>query len=117
EAAIRQIVTRTLTAHGYTTCEAENGREGIELLESLDPRVDLVLTDMQMPIMDGAATIAYLAQHHPDVIVIAASGFTANGSETVSHQVSSIPIIAKPFTTETLLTAISTALSAKRADC
>ncbi|MBQ1312011.1 MAG: response regulator, partial [Blautia sp.] len=45
--------------------EAENGREGIRKIEELHP--DIVILDMQMPVMDGTQLLPYLAGHYPDL--------------------------------------------------
>ena len=63
----------------------------------------MVLTDMMMPVMDGAATIRALMRVNPKVRIVAASGVTASGivakaaGEGVKH------FLPKPYTTETLL--------------
>lgn len=111
EAAIRQIVRQTLAAHGYVTVEASNGREAIEVVESGRERIDLVLTDMMMPVMDGAETARYLLEHHPDIPVVAASGLNANGGVTRVNELGISHFIAKPFTTDALLRTLREALN------
>lgn len=111
---IRRVAAVTLESHGYRTLSASNGREAIDLIESGDHEVDLVITDMMMPIMDGAATSAYLEEHHPSIPIIAASGFTAGGPETAAIGLGISRFIAKPFTTSQLLTSIRDTLREHR---
>ncbi|MBA4247069.1 MAG: hypothetical protein C0444_02070 [Microbacterium sp.] len=111
---IRRVAAVTLESHGYRTLSASNGREAIDLIESGDHVVDLVITDMMMPIMDGAATSAYLEEHHPRIPIIAASGFTAGGPETAAIGLGISRFIAKPFTTSQLLTSIRDTLREHR---
>lgn len=115
EAAIRHIVRQTLDTHGYRTEVAANGREGINAIEKAKEPFDLVLTDMMMPVMDGAATATYLAEHHPELIVIAASGLNANGGVARAAHAGIRHFIPKPFTTDSLLTTISLAFYERRA--
>ncbi len=110
EASIRQIVSQTLEANGYRTVEASNGRDAIEVFERHADDVRLVLTDMMMPVMDGAATAAYFAEHHPHVAIIAASGLHANGGVTRASNSGVRHFVAKPFTTDTLLRTVRLAL-------
>lgn len=110
EASIRRMVRLTLEAHGYRTAEASNGREAIEVFAQHADDVRLVLTDMMMPVMDGAATAAYFSEHHPDVAVVAASGLNANGGVARASHSGVRHFVAKPFTTETLLRTLHEAL-------
>ncbi len=103
---IRRITCQTLEAYGYRTLHASHGREAIDLIESGDVPVDLVLTDMMMPVMDGAATTAYLEEHHPDLPIIAASGLTSNGDASGAVGMGVARFLPKPYTTSLLLTTV-----------
>ena len=100
---IRVVTCRTLEAHGYRTMSAADGREAIDLIESHPQEVDLVLTDMMMPVMDGAATSAYLEEHHPGIPIIASSGLNSGGSESRAVGMGISRFLAKPYTTGVLL--------------
>jgi two-component system, cell cycle sensor histidine kinase and response regulator CckA len=100
---IRVIAARTLEDYGYRTLTAENGRVAIGLVERGDTDVALVLTDMMMPVMDGAATSAYLEEHHPEIPVIAASGLTSAGGASRSAGMGIDAFLPKPYTTSLLL--------------
>ncbi len=111
EVAIRMITRQTLESFGYTTAVASNGAEAIEYCELAPGTVDLVLTDMTMPVMDGAELAALLRVHHPDIRVVAASGLTAN-SEIADADDSGIQLfLSKPFTTAQLLQTVRAALA------
>ncbi|MDO8338957.1 MAG: PAS domain-containing protein [Microcella sp.] len=103
---IRLITARTLQSYEYRTLVAENGRDAIALVEAPGASVDLVLTDMMMPVMDGAATTAYLEEHHPGIPVIAASGLTSAGGAARSAGMGVAAFLPKPYTTSLLLTTI-----------
>lgn len=110
EATIRQIVRQALEANGYRTFVASNGLEAVNLIEDGDTPVDLVFTDMMMPVMDGAATAAYLMRHHPHIAVVAASGLNANGNLLHSAHSGLAHFLTKPFTTVELLSSVRDAL-------
>jgi PAS domain S-box-containing protein len=113
EEAIRSVTQRTLEAYGYRVITATDGREAIDIIERGDVVVDLVLTDMMMPVMDGAATSAYLEEHHPDIPIIAASGLNSGGdSSAVGMGIARF--IGKPYTTMALLTSVSDTLREHR---
>jgi CheY-like chemotaxis protein len=111
EAFIRQIARRTLEAFGYDVLLASDGAEAVAIYERRWAEIDIVLTDMMMPVMNGAATIEELVRLNPDVRIICASGLAADartagvGGPRVKH------FLAKPYNTETLLTAIRSALA------
>jgi tRNA (5-methylaminomethyl-2-thiouridylate)-methyltransferase len=106
EATIRQITRQTLEANGYRTLGAANGREAIDLIESGDHVVDIVVTDMMMPVMDGASTSAYLEENFPDLPVIAASGLNSNGGVARAVGMGVARFLPKPYTASLLLTTI-----------
>lgn len=113
EESIRTVTRRTLEAHGYRVVLAANGKEAIEVIEGGSIGVDLVLTDMMMPVMDGAATSAYLEEHHPELPIIAASGLNTGGDST-GVGMGIARFLAKPYTTRTLVTSVSDTLREHR---
>lgn len=68
--------------------------------------ISVVLTDMMMPVMDGAATVQALLRINPAVKIIAASGLTSNGGTVKESSRAIKHFLTKPYTAETLLTAI-----------
>lgn len=102
EAAILNITGQTLQAFGYQVITASNGSEAIALYARHREEIAVVLTDMMMPIMDGATTIFTLRQINPAVKVIGASGLETNGKATASD-VEIKHFIEKPYTAESLL--------------
>ncbi len=109
EEYIRRVTSATLEKFGYKTLTAIDGTEAVGIY-SQQEKIDLVITDMAMPYMDGAATIWALRKMNPDQIIIAASGLTT-AQQTKSKELSVNDFLAKPFTSEKLLTAIAKVLS------
>ena len=80
---------------------AENGEQAVELATSLEP--DLIVMDLDMPIMNGAAMIRSLEHINPDVRVLSASGLM---SETHTPAANFRKLLPKPYTAEQLLNAV-----------
>ncbi|MBA3553599.1 MAG: response regulator, partial [Gemmatimonadales bacterium] len=74
EESVRQIAARALTGAGYAVLEAADGEAALARLRERQGPVDLVLTDINMPVMDGRALAAHLAMERPDLRVILMSG-------------------------------------------
>ncbi len=103
EHLIRKGTIKKLEPLKETVCccgEAENGEEGIRLAEKLHP--DIIIADMQMPVMGGMELLPYLASHFPDTILIVISGF--QNFHYVKQAISSraIEYILKPFSRENI---------------
>ena len=110
EAAIRQIIRQTLEASGYRTIVASNGAEALDLIETSDEPVARVVTDMMMPVMDGAQLAAELATRAPALPIIATSGLNANGGVARAQQTGVREFLSKPYTSTDLLRSVHEAL-------
>jgi len=70
---VRALVTRILERNGHEIFEATDGQEGIEFFER-GGQVDLVITDIFMPEMDGIETLRHLKEKNPDLKIVVISG-------------------------------------------
>ena len=113
EAAVREIVKATLEANGYRVVFADDGTQAVARFVEHLKDVQLLFTDMQMPHMDGIATIRALRNIRPDLRVIAASGLTAHQQALKVMGLNVQGFIAKPFTAASLLLALDGALHPK----
>jgi len=75
EEIVRRTATATLQRYGYTVIEAANGRDAVEMFESMKHGIALVLLDLTMPVMSGEETYRQIKAINPSVPVIVASGF------------------------------------------
>jgi two-component system, cell cycle sensor histidine kinase and response regulator CckA len=110
EAAIREIIKVTLENNGYHVLTANDGTEAVRLLATQKRGIHLVIVDLMMPFMDGLATIRALRNMDPTLKFIAISGLMDQGRIGQLHEIGGIQFLAKPFTTEQLLTLISDVL-------
>ncbi len=101
EASIRDITGGTLESYNYRVLTAGDGTEALALYAQHAGEIRVVLTDMMMPFMDGAATIRALRRMNPGVRVIAASGLAGNVNATEGIKVDGF--LTKPYSIEKLL--------------
>ncbi len=103
EASILTITSQTLQAFGYQVLTAIDGADAIAVFAQHQNEIDVVLTDMMMPIMDGPAAIHALMRLNPTVKIVAASGITANESVAKAAGAGVKYFLTKPYTAATLL--------------
>jgi PAS domain S-box-containing protein len=76
EAAVRSLARHVLESQGYRTIEAANGSDACTLVETLDRPIALVMTDVVMPTMGGAAFASWIREHRPLIPILFISGYT-----------------------------------------
>ena len=106
EQGLRELVCRTLQAEGYDTLEAGHGAEALEVLETAPAPVDLVVTDVVMPGMDGRELGRRLSQRWPDLPILYISAYDVNDIFRRGSPRSSAPFLQKPFPMEGLVTTV-----------
>lgn len=110
ESNIRQLVKEIVESIGHEATIAANGQEGIEAYRK-DP-VDLVITDIVMPEKDGVETIRELKHHHPNVKVIAITGYRGQYNRLpAAEYVGAQKTLVKPFAKSDLVDAVKQLLS------
>ena len=116
EELVRQFVEQTLAAAGYDVRSANSGITALELLKDEDATVDLVLTDIVMPGLDGRELAERLNMSHPDIPVLFMSGYVNDDQLNNELLADRERLISKPFTTQELLTRIRTILDQPAGD-
>jgi two-component system cell cycle sensor histidine kinase/response regulator CckA len=107
ELPIRTLVALSLQAEGFTVFPAANGREALDTFHQHADEIDVVLTDVVMPEMDGPALVRELVAERPQLRVIFTSGYC--GSNDLDTQ--STYFLAKPFDINDLVATVQTALN------
>ena len=105
EESIRAMARRTLETFGYRVLGAANGAEAVSHYAQHRAEIAVVLTDMNMPVMDGAATIVALRAIDPAVRVVGSSGL-ADSHVVQAGGAGPYAFVPKPYTAGTLLVAL-----------
>jgi CheY-like chemotaxis protein len=113
ETAIREVAKETLSAFGYRVVVAGDGAEAMAVFVAHKKEVELVITDMMMPYMDGPATIRALRRLDPKVKIIATSGLKAEDKIADVAQMGVKTFLPKPYTAEKLLKTVAEVLKEK----
>ncbi|HEV7428027.1 MAG TPA: PAS domain S-box protein [Thermoanaerobaculia bacterium] len=111
DASVLSITQQTLQEFGYNVVAAEDGAQAIGIFSRQHDEIDLVLTDMAMPIIDGFALIAALNRIGRDPRVIATTGNPSAPTMTKIAKSGVAHILVKPYTAEHLLRTIATVLA------
>ncbi|MFL6800133.1 MAG: cell cycle histidine kinase CckA [Xanthobacteraceae bacterium] len=116
EEGLRALNARGLQSRGYTVIQAANGVEALEALEELATKggaVDLVVSDVVMPEMDGPALMKELKKRNPDIKIIFVSGYAEDAFDKGLPDHERIAFLAKPFTLKQLVTTVKAAMADK----
>jgi CheY-like chemotaxis protein len=103
EAIIRDAAQRMLERSGYRVLLASNGAEAIAAFVAHRQEIAVVITDMAMPVMDGAATMVALRALDPRIPIVGSSGLSANGAASRPAGAETPYFVLKPYTAEALL--------------
>ncbi|MCX6954310.1 MAG: response regulator, partial [Verrucomicrobia bacterium] len=114
EVNIRNVTTATLSRHGYRVIAARDGAEALALFTPRSHEIVLIITDVHMPRLDGAAVAGVVRRLNPAVKILAASGLGSGGAPGVSTPAFADVFLSKPFNVETLLGAIDELLHAPK---
>jgi two-component system cell cycle sensor histidine kinase/response regulator CckA len=113
EEGLRALNARGLTSRGYTVLEAGNGVEAIDVLEKIDGRVDLVVSDVVMPEMDGPTLLRELRSRDPGLKIIFVSGYAEDAFQKhLPADGQQFAFLAKPFTLKQLVAAVKETMAA-----
>jgi CheY-like chemotaxis protein len=102
EDGIRVTLRRQLVAQGHTVLEASHGAEAIAVVRMRRGNLDLVLSDVVMPEMNGTELAATLLRDYPGLPVILMSAYAPAGLTQVGPDSRKVPVLQKPFTTAQL---------------
>ena len=104
-AGTRDLLRLTLEGAGHEVVTASHGQEGLGYLNG--HKVDVVVTDLFMPEMDGIEVIAALRARFPGVRVVAMSGRPGVDYLSVARELGAARILRKPFSMDELLAAVN----------
>lgn len=113
EKPVRDAVERMLREDGYTVLSAVNGSEAIEIWESNNHEIDLLITDLMMPEVGGLKLAEVCRRIRPDLPIIFMSGFTEAASANAELFSEAEAFLEKPFHRELFLEKVRQVLTAK----
>jgi DNA-binding NtrC family response regulator len=108
EALLRKILAGLLEAEGYRIVTAETGREALDRFA--EGRVDLVITDIRMPELDGIELLDRLKSVDPDVLVIVMTAFSSVETAVAALRKGAYDYVVKPFLNDDVTQAVRNAL-------
>jgi two-component system cell cycle sensor histidine kinase/response regulator CckA len=106
EEGLRSLNARGLRSRGYSVIEASNGIEAMEALEEKNGAVDLVVSDVVMPEMDGPTLLKAMRERNPDLRIIFVSGYAEDAFEKSLPENQQFAFLPKPFTLSQLVAAV-----------
>ena len=109
ESSVRKLLATVLDAAGFRVLEAQNGQQALEACANAE-KLDLVITDLMMPVMGGDVLMNRLAVHHPNIPVLVMSGHAEDDSKANVRNLSG-RLLKKPFGPPQLLAKVREALA------
>ena len=98
EESVRRLAVLSLRSHGYQVLEASNGSEALRVLAEHGSRVDMVVTDIVMPVMGGRQLVEAVRSTHEDMKVLYVSGYTDDAVIRHGVQRADVAFLQKPYT-------------------
>ena len=102
EDTVRNFACRSLRRWGYTVYEASNGKKALELIKEENLHVNLLITDLIMPEMDGMELGEKIGEIFPTIDILYASGYTSDHLLNTQTLIDAVHFIRKPFSVQAL---------------
>src|SRR4051794_17445819 len=112
EDGLRSLNARGLRSRGYSVIEAANGLEAMEALEEKNGAVDLVVSDVVMPEMDGPTLLKEMRQRNPHLKIIFVSGYAEEAFDKSLPENEQFAFLAKPFALSALVAKVKETMTA-----
>jgi two-component system, cell cycle sensor histidine kinase and response regulator CckA len=113
EDAVRMGGVRALTSRGYTVHEASSGIEALEIFNELGGKIDIVVSDVVMPEMDGPTLLGELRKLQPDIKFVFVSGYAEDAFAKNLPEDAHFGFLPKPFSLKQLATVVKEVLEGK----
>jgi two-component system cell cycle sensor histidine kinase/response regulator CckA len=112
EDPVRKFGARALRNKGYTVIEAESGEAALDVIRNAAETIDLLITDVVMPRLDGPGLVREVRETRPDIKVIFISGYAEDAFRQRLDRDSDIDFLSKPFSLKQLATKVKEVISA-----
>jgi two-component system, cell cycle response regulator CpdR len=114
EDSMRALVARAIGMDGHDIVTAQDGAEALEILIREQGAFDLLLTDIQMPVMDGIALALSAARDFPELTILLMTGFAAQRERASNLNAIAHDVITKPFSVADIRAAVANALASRK---
>ncbi len=114
EPALRRFAARVLAEEGYTIHEAGDGAQALELLKESGGQIDVIVSDVVMPRLNGVELMRALSLSHPDIPIVLMSGYVTTDLDARGIA-APCGILNKPFSAERLVGEVRRCLGPKSA--
>lgn len=111
EEPVRVLVTRAVAEAGHSVVTAADGAEALDILQQEHGAFDLLLTDIQMPVMDGIALALAVARDYPTIPVLLMTGYADQRQRAAGLESLVVDIMPKPFAVAEIKFAVAAALA------
>ncbi|HKD46130.1 MAG TPA: response regulator [Rhizomicrobium sp.] len=111
EEAVRSFAARALRLRGYHVLEAGGGEEALDIVTKGAREIDLLITDVVMPNMDGPTLVRHVKELKPDLAVIFMSGYAEEAFRRNEENASDLHFLPKPFGLKQLAAKVKDVLS------
>ena len=105
-----ELVRRMVERHGFETLTATSGEEALKLYEERSGKIDLVISDLMMPGMDGRALAGELLRRDPALRILVSTGYSATGDLSDVEAMGIRGVVMKPYQSEQLMEMVARAL-------
>jgi len=114
EESMRMLVARAIGMDRHNIVTAQDGAEALEILAREDGAFDLLLSDIQMPVMDGIALALAVARDFPRTTILLMTGFADQRERASNLNAIAHDVITKPFSVADIRAAVAGALAARK---
>jgi len=114
EPMVRRVTCDLLARAGYTTLEAADGQEGVEVFLANVDQIDALVLDMSMPRLNGAEVIQRIHDTHPKTPIVLYSGYSRSGLLQEALRSDAVRFLGKPFRSGALIEAIEAVIASTR---
>lgn len=114
EKMVRESLVNALDAYGYKVIEAANGKEALEIYSKQHSSIELVISDIVMPVMDGIEAYARMSAINPDVKMIFTTGYVGETHKRDNFDESEHVVLLKPLLVKELIKRIEQLISKKQ---
>jgi DNA-binding NtrC family response regulator len=111
DAAVRDLVRRALSADGHTVHVTQDGTEALDCLGANLSSIQVLVTDVDMPQLDGISLVEKALALNPDIAVVLMSGFSDQLDRAGRLRVRKLLSVSKPFTLDQIKNVVRSALS------